>query len=329
MKEIVIISGKGGTGKTSMVASFAALAGNAVLADCDVDAADLHLVLAPTILRREEFRCGHEAIIRQADCIGCGACLARCRFDAVRHIKGADDPFFSGSRTSCENCTDVCVRSCPVKLMVMIRAMKESCGQQNEHAFVVDPTACEGCGVCVWACPVKAIDFPERLSGEWYVSDTRHGPMVHARLIPGGENSGKLVSRVREAARTIAEERKTELIIVDGPPGVGCAVIASVSGASRVLVVTEPTLSGAHDLARVLELTRHFNIPASVCVNKWDLNQEMTERIESEARRVGATIAGRVRYDSSVTEAQIQGKAVVELRGTLAGEDIRAVWERI
>jgi MinD superfamily P-loop ATPase len=176
---------------------------------------------------------------------------------------------------------------------------------------------------------VKAIDFPERLSGEWYVSDTRHGPLVHARLNPGGENSGKLVSKVREAARALAVERKSELILVDGPPGVGCAVIASVSGASQVLVVTEPTLSGAHDMARVLELTRHFKIPSAVCVNKWDLNPEMTEQIEADARLAGATIAGRVRYDRAVTEAQIQGKAVVELRGTLAGEDIRAVWERI
>ena len=289
MKEIVIISGKGGTGKTSLVASFAALAGNAVLADCDVDAADMHLVLAPTILRREEFRCGHEAIIRQADCIGCGACLARCRFGAVR--------------------------------------MSNTDG--GELAFAIDPTACEGCGVCVWSCPVKAIDFPERLSGEWYVADTRHGPLVHARLVPGGENSGKLVSKVREAARTIAEERKTELIIVDGPPGVGCAVIASVSGASQVLIVTEPTLSGSHDMERVLELTRHFDIKTSVCVNKWDLNAEMTERIESEAQQTGAAITGRVRYDRAVTSAQLQGLAVVETDAGPLVQDIRTVWENL
>ena len=298
MKEFVVISGKGGTGKTSLVASFAALAPNAVLADCDVDAADLHLVVAPTLRRREAFHCGHTAAIRQADCIGCETCLARCRFDAV-------------TRTD------------------MTQTSQETGSQQNEHAFRIDPIACEGCGVCVWSCPVKAIDFPERLSGEWYVSDTRHGPMVHARLIPGGENSGKLVAQVRETARTIAEERKADLIIVDGPPGIGCAVIASVSGASRVLVVTEPTLSSAHDMARVLELTRHFNIPASVCVNKWDLNPEMTGSIESEARRVGATIAGRVRYDRAVTTAQLLGRAVVETdAGPLAAE-IRTVWENL
>jgi MinD superfamily P-loop ATPase len=297
MRELVVISGKGGTGKTSLVASFAALAGstgsrragNAVLADCDVDAADLHLVLAPTILRREEFRCGHTAILRQHDCIGCGACLARCRFDAVRKTDGG----------------------------------------AGEATFTIDPTACEGCGVCVWSCPVKAIDFPERLSGEWYVSDTRHGPMVHARLTPGGENSGKLVAKVRETARTLAEERKADLILVDGPPGIGCAVIASVSGASQVLVVTEPTLSGAHDMARVLELTRHFRIPTAVCVNKWDLNAEMTERIEAEARQVGAITAGRVRYGRAVTDAQLQGRAVVEMDSGAVAADIRAVWENL
>ncbi|MCG2659339.1 MAG: ATP-binding protein [Kiritimatiellae bacterium] len=289
MKELVVISGKGGTGKTSLTASFAALAGNAVTADCDVDAADLHLVMAPTIKQREEFRCGYEAIIRQADCIGCGACLARCRFDAVR----------------------------------------KSNGGAGEAMFAIDPRVCEGCGVCVWSCPVEAIDFPERLSGEWYVSDTRHGPMVHARLNPGGENSGKLVSKVRETARELAAERKLDRILVDGPPGVGCAVIASVTGASLVLVVTEPTLSGAHDLARVLELTRHFGIPTAICVNKWDLNADMTEQIETEARGKGARLAGRVRYDRAVTDAQIQGKAVVEILSAQAGVDICAVWERV
>jgi MinD superfamily P-loop ATPase len=339
MKEIVVISGKGGTGKTSIVASFAALAastprsgsgqtGNAVLADCDVDAADLHLVLSPTIRRREEFRCGHEAIVRQADCIGCGACLERCRFGAVIRAGDTDD-VYGDARTVCEKCEEGCDRSCPVRLADMIQAAREACGQPHDHTFIVDPTACEGCGVCVWACPVKAIDFPERVSGEWYVSDTRHGPMVHARLKPGGENSGKLVSQVRETARALAGERKSDLILADGPPGVGCAVIASVSGASQVLVVTEPTLSGAHDLKRVLELTRHFGVPAAVCVNKWDLNADMTARIESEARQAGAAIAGRVRYDRAVTAAQLRGRAVVETDAGPLVEDIRAVWQSL
>jgi len=329
VKEIVIISGKGGTGKTSLTAAFAALSRNTVMADCDVDAADLHLVLAPRILRREDFRCGHEAVIRQQDCIGCGACLARCRFGAVRQVDGAENAFLAGARTACDNCADGCKRSCPVKFADILEAMRAAGGSSKDHAFAIDPTACEGCGVCVWACPVKAIDFPERLGGEWYVSDTRHGPLVHARLVPGGENSGKLVSKVREAALSLAGERGADLVLVDGPPGVGCAVIASVTGASRVLIVTEPTLSGAHDMARVLELARHFDIPAAVCVNKCDLNEEMTERIEVEARQAGAAVAGRVRYDRAVTAAQIQGKAVVELPDSVAGKDIRAVWEQL
>lgn len=326
MKELVVISGKGGTGKTSLVACFAALAGKAVLADCDVDAADLHLVLAPTIRRREEFRCGHAAIIRQADCIGCGACLARCRFGAVKCVAAKEAAV---GRVICENCADGCLRSCPVKSADVMEAIRETCGETGQPSFFIDPTACEGCGVCVTQCPVKAIDFPERMSGEWYVSDTRHGPLVHARLLPGGENSGKLVSKVRESARPLAAERNADLILVDGPPGVGCAVIASVTGASQVLVVTEPTLSGAHDMARVLELTRHFTIPTAVCVNKWDLNAELTEQIESEARQTGATIAGRVRYDRAVTAAQLQRLAVVETEASPLVQDIRAVWENL
>lgn len=289
MKELVVISGKGGTGKTSLVASFAALAGKAVLADCDVDAADLHLIMAPTIRKREDFWCGHEASIRQDDCIQCGACLARCRFDAVR-MTGTESGGFS---------------------------------------FTIQPNACEGCGVCVWSCPANAIDFPERLSGEWYVSDTRHGPMVHARLVPGGENSGKLVSKVKETARTLAASYEADFLLVDGPPGVGCSVIASISGASRVLIVTEPTLSGEHDMKRVLELTRHFHIPTAICVNKWDLNAGMTERIEAEAHRAGAMLAGRVRYDRGVTAAQLQGMAVVEVDTGPLAADIRTVWNRV
>lgn len=284
MKELVIISGKGGTGKTSVTASFAVLAQKAVLADCDVDAADLHLVLKPDVRQRRDFRSGHEAVIREADCVGCGTCRDLCRFDAVRMHETQD-----GTRCA------------------------------------VDPVACEGCGVCVRFCPQQAIDFPERLCGEWMVSDTRCGPMVHARLGVAAENSGKLVATVRQEARRIAEEQGRKLVIVDGPPGIGCPVIASLSGAAQVLVVTEPTVSGEHDLARVLKLAAHFGIPAAICVNKWDLNPEMTERIEKQARAVGATVAGRIRYDRAVTQAQIQERAVVET-DALCAEDIRTLW---
>jgi len=288
MKELVVISGKGGTGKTSLAASFAVLAHRPVVADCDVDAADLHLVLSPRIKKRHEFRSGHEAVVCQEDCIGCGACLAHCRFGAVRmNGKSAGDA-----------------------------------------TFFIDPVACEGCGVCVRFCPVEAIDFPERLCGEWMVSDTRCGPMVHARLGVAAENSGKLVSTVRREARRIAEEENHPLVIVDGPPGIGCPVIASVTGATLVLAVTEPTVSGEHDLERVLALARHFDIPAAVCVNKWDLNPEMTKRIEDQARQAGARVVGRVRYDPAVTLAQMQERAVVENEAP-AAEDVRHVWDHL
>ena len=288
MKELVVISGKGGSGKTSVTASFAVLADKSVLADCDVDAPDLHLVLTPQILEHHKFYSGHEAVIRTRDCIACGACLAHCRYHAViMEQKNSDLPQFS-----------------------------------------IDPVACEGCGVCVRFCPVQAIDFPERLCGEWMISETRCGPMVHARLGVAAENSGKLVSTVRNQARRIAQERKQSLILVDGPPGIGCPVIASLTGASQVLAVTEPTVSGQHDLERVLALTRHFNIPACVCINKWDLNPEMTDRIEELARQAGATPAGRIRYDPLVTRAQIQKQAVVEIDAP-SGDDLVQVWKQL
>jgi MinD superfamily P-loop ATPase len=288
MKELVIISGKGGTGKTSVAASLAVLAGRSVVADCDVDAADLHLILTPRVRERREFRSGNTAVIREPDCTGCGECLSLCRFDAVRKREGPG----------------------------------------GTAVFAVDPASCEGCGVCVRFCPPAAVDFPERVSGEWMVSDTRAGPMVHARLNIAAENSGKLVSTVRREARRIAGEEGLALILVDGPPGIGCPVIASVTGASQVLIVTEPTVSGEHDLERVLALARHFKIPASVCVNKWDLNAGMTEQMERQAERAGARIAGRIRYDPSVTAAQMQEQAVVEIPSPCA-QDVRSVWERL
>lgn len=285
VEELVIISGKGGTGKTSITASFAVLAGAPVIADCDVDAADMHLILAPRVRERHEFRCGNEAVIRPDDCMGCGRCRDLCRFDAIAEA-GAGGP------------------------------------------YVVDPVACEGCGVCVRFCPVQAIDFPESLCGEWMLSETRCGPMAHARLGIAAENSGKLVSTVRREAKRLAEQNGHRLVLVDGPPGIGCPVIASLTGTSQALVVTEPTVSGEHDLERVLKLARHFDIPVAVCINKWDLNPEMTGRIEALAVRSGARVAGRIRYDRAVTSAQIQEKAVVEIDAPSA-DDIRRVWEAL
>ncbi len=288
MKELVVISGKGGTGKTSVTASLAVLAGRSVICDCDVDAADLHLVLTPKIKEEYEFISGHEAIIRQNDCIGCGICRDVCRFNAIQ------------SRQTF----------------------------QGELLFSVDPIACEGCNVCVVMCPEKAIDFPDCNCGKWFISDTRLGPMVHVRLGVTAENSGKLVSTVRREGRALAEKENFGLMIVDGPPGIGCPVIASVTGASKVLVVTEPTVSGEHDLERVLSLTSHFQIPAAVCVNKWDINPDMTVRIEEKAVNWGAKIVGRIRYDNAVTRAQIQKKAVVEIDAPSA-EDIRQLWNNL
>jgi MinD superfamily P-loop ATPase len=284
MKELVIISGKGGTGKTSVTASFAALAKNAVLADCDVDAADLHLILNPKIFSRHDFYSGHEAVIRPADCTACGLCQTLCRFDAI---------------------------------------------QESGGTFEIDFSSCEGCGVCVEFCPAKAIDFPDRLCGAWFVSKTRFGTMIHARLGIGAENSGKLVSTVRQQAKQVAAAVQADWILTDGPPGTGCPVIASITGADAVLAVTEPTCSGQHDLLRVLELTRHFKIPAFVCVNKWDINPEMTGQIEAVAAEAGAAVSGRIPYDKSITMAQINGQSVVELNNGAASQAIQTLWEKL
>lgn len=284
IKELLILSGKGGTGKTSITASFAMLAEKAVLADCDVDAADLHLILTPATREQHRFICGNLAVIRQNDCIACNRCIEVCRFQAVA---------------------------------------------ADEHKkYWIDPASCEGCGVCVQQCPVQAIDFPDRDSGCWMISDTRCGLMVHAQLAPAAENSGKLVTLVRDKAREEAVNSQVPLIIADGPPGIGCPVIASLSGVSFVLVVTEPSVSGLHDLQRVLALARHFSVPTAVCVNKWDINPQQTELIEETATKAGAAIAGRICFDSTVTKAQLQGKAVVELSGK-AADDIKNLWSKV
>jgi len=291
MKEIVIISGKGGTGKTSIVASLAALSSKAVLADCDVDAADLHLILEPKTYWREKFSGGSRARILPGHCMACGKCEEICRFDAI---------YFDGVGNG-----------------------------KQEKTYRVDPIACEGCGVCAWFCTDRAIEYAPAINGEWYKSETRFGPMVHARLGIAAENSGKLVTLVRREAQKIAEEQHRDLLLIDGSPGIGCPVIASVTGTDLALIVTEPTLSGLHDLKRVAALTRQFGIPTLVCVNKWDINPKMSNRIESEAEQLGVQVAGNVRYDRSVTLAQIERKTVVEYQSGGVTDDIRNVWKTI
>jgi len=291
MNELVVISGKGGTGKTSVVASFAVLAEKAVLADCDVDAADLHLVLQPRILKREMFSGGSRARIMPGHCIACGKCEELCRFDAIFH----DGP--GNGRVP--------------------------------KTFRVDPIACEGCGVCAWFCTENAIEFAPAVNGQWFISDTRHGPMVHARLGVAQENSGKLVTLVRTQANKIAEARELDLVLIDGSPGIGCPVIASITGADLVLVVTEPTLSGLHDLQRATDLTEHFGIEMLVCVNKWDLNPELTSRIEATAAQRALTVAGKVRYDKAVTLAQIRKLSVIEHTADGVAGDVRQLWTNV
>ena len=274
-----------------MVASFAALAGRLVLADCDVDAADLHLVLEPEIIEQEDFSGGSRARIITEKCSACGKCREVCRFNAIS---------FDGR----EN-------------------------HMVEKTCQVDPIACEGCGVCKYFCPENAIDFSRAVNGEWYVSNTRTGPMVHAKLGIAEENSGKLVSLVRTQAKKIAQEQKHAIVLIDGSPGIGCPVIASITGADLVLVVTEPTLSGLHDLERVADLTKHFNIKTLVCINKWDLNQELSQKIEDMAKQKNLTMAGKIRYDQLVTKAQIKKQAVVEYTQAGIAKDIVEVWTKV
>jgi MinD superfamily P-loop ATPase len=291
MKEIVVISGKGGTGKTSIVASFAALAKNAVLADCDVDAADLHLILQPNIKQTCDFSGGKRAYIIPEKCTGCGRCEEVCNFDAA---------LFNGPAN-----------------------------KVAEKTYTIDPIACEGCKVCVEFCPVDAIEFKDAVNGQWFISDTRFGPMVHAKLGTAQENSGKLVSLIRKEAKKIATDQNKDLIITDGSPGIGCPVIASITGADLVLVVTEPTLSAQHDLDRVVELTEHFGIPTAVCVNKYDINPKIAEAIEKRAGEKNVRVTGKIAYDVAVTKAQIAAKTIVEYSSDGLKDQIVSLWDLV
>lgn len=290
-KEITVISGKGGTGKTTVVASLAQLAENQILADNDVDAADLHLLLVPTVHEGHDFVGGTKATVDAEKCTGCGKCAAACHFSAIRRDGPANDK------------TDVTYR--------------------------IEPLTCEGCGLCPLVCPVGAIQSERNITGRWYVSGTDFGPMAHARLGIAEENSGRLVAQVRNRAGQLANELKQELILGDGPPGTGCPVIASVSGTDLVVIVTEPTVSGVHDMGRVMELAAHFGVPAAVVINKADLNAKQAQRIEEIAQAHGARVIGRIPFDRAVNDALMAGQTVLEYGGGAAAEAIRDVWQSL
>jgi MinD superfamily P-loop ATPase len=279
-KQLCIVSGKGGTGKTTIAAAFAALAEKKVMVDCDVDAADLHLLLQPNVLLREDYFGGRAPHVDIEKCTRCGLCTEVCRFNAI-------------------------------------------------DLGVVDPVACEGCGFCFRVCPEEAIRMEEAYSGEWFVSETRYGPFVHARLGIGEENSGKLVTVVRKKAMELANEKHLGLILIDGPPGIGCPVTASLTGVNLMLAVTEPTLSGIHDLERILKLADHFKIPSLVCVNKFDINPDHTHRIASYCEANGSRIIGQIPYEPKVVEALVHRKTVMDYPCNEVQAIVRRMWEEI
>jgi MinD superfamily P-loop ATPase len=285
MPEITIISGKGGTGKTTLTGAFAHLAHNHVICDLDVDAPDLHLLLNPEIERDEDFYSGHLPRIDSERCTDCGECARRCRFEAV---------------------------------------------VQTDDGPAIDAAACEGCKVCVHFCPVQAIDWNQRHCGQWFVSRTRFGPMVHAQLFPGQENSGRLVALLRQQAKDMADADHRNLILSDGTPGIGCPVISSLTGTDLAVIVTEPTPSGRHDLERVADLCAHFGVPAAVIVNKADLNPEMAARVESEAQGRGLESLGRLDYDPAFTKAMVDRRVLTEYApDSPTAKQIEDMWARI
>ena len=295
MKQIVIISGKGGTGKTIITASFASLSKNAIAADCDVDAADLYLLLHPEIKERHKFKGLPRAEIDQDRCTGCGRCYDVCRFNAVQKK---------------HNC-------------------KTAAPQNQTTRFFIDPLSCEGCKVCYYACLEDAITMTESVSGEWFISETKYGPMVHARLGIAEENSGKLVTIVRENASSIAVKRNLDLVIVDGPPGIGCPVIASLTGVDIALIVTEPTLSGIHDMERVIDVARHFGVKTVCIINKYDINLENSKSIEDWCNKNEIPVLGKIPFDNSVSESIVKGVPIVEYTNSEVTWVIKKIWREI
>jgi MinD superfamily P-loop ATPase len=281
MKQLTVISGKGGTGKTILAASFAALAENKVMIDCDVDAADLHLILHPQIMERHDFKSGKTAIIDKQLCRECGKCVDICRFNAVSEL------------------------------------------------FSVDPVSCEGCGLCHYICPVDAIDMEDCISGEWFISETKYGPFVHAKLGTAKENSGKLVAKIRQVGKEIAEDKNLEYVIVDGPPGIGCPVFASLTGADLAVIVTEPTLSGIHDMKRVAEVVKHFDIKTKVVVNKFDLNADNTRLIEMFCDEREIEMAGHISFSRAVSESIENAVPLIEQTADDISKEVIKVWNNL
>ena len=306
MKQIVVISGKGGTGKTVITASFAALANNTVMADCDVDAADLHLLLKPEIKEKHEFKSGKTAVIDQDKCILCGKCKMICRFDAIL----VDKPKIFSKKESQK------------------KELGENMGTDKDR-FVVDSVSCEGCAFCSFVCPCGAIEMKENIAGQWFDSQTRFGPMIHAKLGIAQENSGKLVSLVRKRAKEKAEEINADWVIIDGSPGIGCAVIASLSGVDCALVVTEPSLSGLHDATRVIDVARHFKVPVALVINKYDLNIDVAEKIVQYCQSNNVPLIGKIGFDKDIVKAMVQGETIIEYSQGEISTKIKSIWDRL
>ena len=288
MVELVIASGKGGTGKTSLVGSFAALAKSAVLIDCDVDAANLNLIINHKVLEKHDFSSSSKASINKSKCTACGICKDKCRFDAI----------------SCK----------PIPSPV---------------PYYINPLLCEGCGLCKQVCAENAIVFNQVKSGEWFESESDYGPFLHARLGIAQANSGKLVSLLRKQARDMAEKSNIDLILIDGPPGIGCPAIASITGASYLVIITEPSLSAIHDMKRLAELAGQFKIGMGLCVNKYDINIELTEQIERYAESAGIQHHGRIPFDMKFNKAQLEGKPYTLVASKSGSGVIAGIWRSI